>query len=51
MLDALRPITRCDAYYALFNQFLDSSKVEGEIIPRDEITLKTHKVIQFAAEY
>ena len=39
MLDALRPVTRRDSSYAHFNQFLDSSKVEGEIIPRNE----THK--------
>ena len=43
------PLTRRDASYAHFNQFLDSSKVEGEIIPRNETIIKTHKVIQFTA--
>ena len=49
MLDALRPVTRRDSSYAHFNQFLDSSKVECEIIPRNETIIKMHKVIQFTA--
>ena len=40
MLDALHPVTRRDASYALSNQFLDSNKVVGGIIPPNETIIR-----------
>ena len=46
MLDTLRPVTRCDACYAFFNQFFDSSQWNnhknalGDIIYRRVVKIK-----------